>query len=50
MLLLARYMEYSTVENAKTTGLARLHEMVTKVKADREVGLAYMKSQESRDV
>lgn len=40
---LARYMEESTAENAKSEGLARLHEMVTEVKADREVGLAYMK-------
>ncbi len=40
---LGQYMENSTVENAKSEGLARLHEMVTKVKADRKVGLAYMK-------
>lgn len=40
---LARYMEHSTGENAQTAGLARLHEIVTEVKADREVGLAYMK-------
>lgn len=41
---LARYMEHSTGENAQTAGLARLHEIVTEVKADREVGLAYMKA------
>jgi len=40
---LAQYMENSTAENAKSEKLARLHEMVVKVKADREVGLAYMK-------
>lgn len=39
---LARYMECSVSGNAKTAGLARLHEMVMKVKADREVGIAYM--------
>lgn len=39
---LALYMEHSTVENAQTPGLAKLHEMVTKVKTDREVGVAYM--------
>lgn len=37
-------MEHSTPENACTAGLARLHEMVTEVKSDREVGLKYMKS------
>ncbi|MCI9144129.1 MAG: hypothetical protein HFH87_16175 [Lachnospiraceae bacterium] len=42
--LLARYLEHSTAENAGTAGLARLHEMVMEVKADREVGLAYMKA------
>lgn len=41
---LARYMEHSTVENAQSAELARLHEMVTEVKTDREVGLAYMKA------
>jgi predicted transposase/invertase (TIGR01784 family) len=41
---LARYMEHSTAENAQSAGLARLHEMVAKVKSDREVGLAYMKA------
>lgn len=40
---LGQYMENSTAENAKSEGLARLHEMVTKVKSDRKVGLAYMK-------
>ena len=40
---LTRYMAESTEANARTKGLRRLHEMVTKVKADREVGLAYMK-------
>ena len=39
-------MEHSTAENARSAGLARLHEMVMEVKADREVGLAYMKSLE----
>ena len=43
---LARYMEHSTAENARSSGLARLHQMVTEVKSDREVGLAYMKSYE----
>lgn len=37
-------MEYSTEENVGSAGLKRLHEMVTKVKADREVGVAYMKA------
>lgn len=41
---LAVYMEHSTIENVKSAGLASLHEMVTKVKLDREVGLAYMKT------
>lgn len=41
---LARYMEHSTAENAQSAGLAKLHEMVVKVKSDREVGLAYMKA------
>ena len=43
---LARYLEYSVPENAQTVDLARLHEMVVKVKADREVGLAYMEALE----
>nr|WP_302111434.1 Rpn family recombination-promoting nuclease/putative transposase [uncultured Acetatifactor sp.] len=42
LLQLARYMECSVSENAQTAGLARLHEMVTKVKTDREVGTVYM--------
>lgn len=42
--LLLRYMEHSTQDNAGSAGLARLHEMVTEIKKDREVGLAYMKS------
>lgn len=41
---LARYMEHSTVENAQSAELIRLHEMVMEVKTDREVGLAYMKA------
>ncbi len=40
---LAQYMEASTVENVKSEGLARLHEMVMEVKTDKEVGLVYMK-------
>ncbi len=43
---LARYMEHSTAENVKSSKLAKLHQMVTEVKSDREVGLAYMKSYE----
>ena len=43
---LVQYMEHSTAENVRSAGLARLHEMVTEVKADREVGLAYMKAVE----
>ncbi|HBI63266.1 MAG TPA: hypothetical protein DDY31_19000 [Lachnospiraceae bacterium] len=46
LVQLARYMEDSTAGNAKSEDLAWLHEMVTKVKADREVGLAYMKAVE----
>ena len=42
LLQLARYMECSVSGNAQTADLARLHEMVMKVKADREVGVAYM--------
>ena len=41
---LLHYMECSSKENAKTENLQRLHEMVTAVKRDGEVGLAYMKS------
>ena len=46
LLLLAQYMEHSTIENARTAGLERLHEMVLEVKSDREVGMAYMKAYE----
>ena len=38
---LTRYMAESTEANARTKGLRRLHEMVTKVKADREVVSVY---------
>ena len=38
------YMEHTSGENAKTENLQRLHEMVTAVKRDGKVGLAYMKS------
>ena len=41
---LLRYMENSIVENAQSEGLKSLHKMVTAVKCDGEVGLAYMKS------
>ena len=41
---LLHYMEYSSRENARTENLQRLHEMVTAVKRDGKVGLAYMKS------
>lgn len=41
---LLHYMEYSSKENAKTESLRKLHEMVTAVKRDGKVGLAYMKS------
>ena len=37
-------MEDPSDENAQTEGLKSLHKMVTEVKRDREVGLAYMKS------
>lgn len=40
---LLQYMEHTTKENAKTEELRELHKMVTAVKADGEVGLAYMK-------
>lgn len=50
LLQLARYMECSVSVNAQTAGLARLHEMVMKVKADREVGAAYMNSNFPRKV
>ncbi len=35
---LARYMEHSTAENTKSSGLARLHQMVTEVKPDKKWG------------
>lgn len=38
------YMEHSLEENAGTEALQKLHEMVTAVKKDGTVGLAYMKS------
>ena len=41
---LLRYMEHSSIENAETEVLQKLHEMVTAVKKDGKVGLAYMKS------
>lgn len=41
---LLRYMEHSSEENAGTEALQKLHEMVTAVKKDGKVGLAYMKS------
>ena len=41
---LLQYMEHSTAENATTRELQELHRMVTEVKQDGEVGLAYMKS------
>ena len=37
-------MEHSSIENASTESLKKLHQMVTAVKRDGEVGLAYMKS------
>lgn len=40
---LLQYMEHTTKENAGTEELRKLHEMVTAVKTDGEVGLAYMK-------
>lgn len=43
---LVRYMEHSVKENAQSKDLARLHQMVTEVKSDRKVGLAYMKAYE----
>ena len=44
LLGLLHYMEDPSDENAQTEGLKSLHKMVTEVKRDREVGLAYMKS------
>ncbi|MDE5819936.1 MAG: Rpn family recombination-promoting nuclease/putative transposase [Lachnospiraceae bacterium] len=41
---LLSYMEDTSKENARTEELQRLHEMVTAVKRDGKVGLAYMKS------
>lgn len=41
---LLHYMEHTSKENAKNGSLQRLHEMVTAVKRDGKVGLAYMKS------
>ncbi len=43
---LLHYMEHTSRENAKTESLQKLHEMVTAVKRDGKVGLAYMKSYE----
>ena len=43
---LLRYMEDTRAENAVTSELRELHEMVTQVKCDKEVGLAYMKAYE----
>ncbi len=43
------YMEHSSVENASTENLKKLHRMVTAVKRDGEVGLAYMKSFEREE-
>ncbi|MCM1105052.1 MAG: Rpn family recombination-promoting nuclease/putative transposase, partial [Clostridium sp.] len=40
------YMEHTSKENARTERLQELHEMVTAVKRDGEVGLSYMKSYE----
>lgn len=40
------YMEHTSKKNATTENLQRLHEMVTAVKRDGKVGLAYMKSYE----
>ena len=46
---LLHYMEHSSVENASTENLKKLHRMVTAVKRDGEVGLAYMKSFEREE-
>ena len=43
---LLRYMEDTRAENAVTPELRELHKMVTQVKCDKEVGLAYMKAYE----
>ena len=41
---LLHYMEHSSIENAPSENLKKLHRKVTAVKRDGEVGLAYMKS------
>ena len=46
---LLHYMEHSSIENASTENLKKLHRMVTAVKRDGEVGLAYMKSFEREE-
>ena len=46
---LLHYMEHSSIENASTESLKKLHQMVTAVKRDGEVGLAYMKSFEREE-
>ena len=43
---LLHYMEDTCAENAVTPELRELHEMVTQVKCDKEVGLVYMKAYE----
>ena len=43
---LLHYMEDTCAQNAVTSELRELHEMVTQVKCDKEVGLAYMKAYE----
>ena len=43
---LLHYMEDTRAENAVTPELRELHEMVTQVKCDKEVGLVYMKAYE----
>ena len=43
---LLHYMEDTCAENAVTPELREIHEMVTQVKCDKEVGLAYMKAYE----
>ena len=42
-------MEHSSIENASTESLKKLHQMVTAVKRDGEVCLAYMKSFEREE-
>ena len=42
-------MEHSSIENASSESLKKLHQMVTAVKRDGEVGLAYMKSFEREE-